>query len=499
MAGYTSLGAYSGTLMIPEFKGLNQYGDSIGGNPCYATEAKNALTKEGMLMPIAPCVPMSGTLPKPIETLAFLHRRWYSADNEHDILIAACDGQLYWSVPDVQVWNRLPLPPDWHQEYYDSNNWSCVSYEINPDDGSADSAPIDVLIMSNALDGMIIVRGDDLTTHRVNTPKKFGVIARHAERIWGTGVENDPDMLVYSAPYDPFDWEQNSDTPEDGAGDIMQPSWDGDSFSALTSFGNQLIALKRTRVWRVYGTNPGEYVFSEQYGGGTQYAKTLAVDGTRMLMLGRDGLVQYNGESVAPYYQEYAAGVFRRMNREALEQAVGCIYRDVYYCALPLDGSRVNNAVLMFNTKERTWLLREDVKVESFCPTENALFFTSATTPGQIWTWADDSWGGTAQPMRWVGPWQDFGYKNVAKGSFTWYLTVECEEPVELTLGIQTEKKTKLKVLTFSPPAKGQLAKQRRVVFGGNGRRFRVLIESDGTVPWRLIGGMQIEAETDTD
>ena len=56
MAGYTSLGAYSGTLMIPEFKGLNQYGDSIGGNPCYAVEAKNALTKEGMLMPIAPCV-----------------------------------------------------------------------------------------------------------------------------------------------------------------------------------------------------------------------------------------------------------------------------------------------------------------------------------------------------------------------------------------------------------------------------------------------------------
>ena len=102
---------------------------------------------------------MCGTLPKPIETLAFLHRRWYSADNEHDILIAACDGQLYWSVPDVQVWNRLPLPPDWHQEYYDSNNWSCVSYEINPDDGSADSAPIDVLIMSNALDGMIIVPG----------------------------------------------------------------------------------------------------------------------------------------------------------------------------------------------------------------------------------------------------------------------------------------------------------------------------------------------------
>lgn len=500
MASYVTLNAYDGALRIPEFKGLNQYGDGIGTDPRYAVDAMNAITTEGVLRPMAKCNLLPATLPKPIQTLAVLHRRWYSADNEHDILIAASDGQLYWGLPSGQEWFRLPLPEGWHQEYYDSDDWSWVAYEINPDDGSASTAPIDVLIMSNAQDGMIIVRGDTLTTQTVPTPKKFGVIARHAERIWGTAVEDDPDMLVYSAPYDPFDWTQNDETPEDGAGDIMQPSWDGDSFTALTSFGNQLIALKRTRVWRVYGTNPGEYVFSEQYGGGTQFARTLAVDGTRMLMLGRDGIVQYNGESVAPYFQDYARGVFDRMNRDALNQAVGCLWRDTYYVALPLDGSPTNNAVLMLNTLERTWLLREDVSVESFLPTESQLIFTSSGTPGRIWHWAQDSWeNGIAQPMRWVSGWQDFGYKNMTKGSFTWYLTVECETPVDLQLSIQTEKKLKTKTVTFSPPAKGQEPKQRRLVFGGNGRRFRVLIESNGAEPWRIIGGMQIEAETDTD
>jgi hypothetical protein len=101
--------------------------------------------------------------------------------------------------------------------------------------------------------------------------------------------------------------------------------------------------------------------------------------------------------------------------------------------------------------------------------------------------------------MRWVSGWQDFGYKNMTKGSFTVYLTVECEEPVELNLGIQTEKKFKSKAVSFLPPKEGNASKHRRVVFGGNGRRFRVVIESNGSVPWRLIGGMQIEAETDTD
>lgn len=500
MAGYVTINAYDATLRVPEFKGLMQYGDGIGLDPRYAMESVNALTKEGALMPVAPCEQMEATLPKPIETLAFLHRRWYSADEEHDMLIAACDGQLYYSVPKALKWKKLPLPPDWHQEYYDSNEWSCVSYEINPDDGSAAEAPIDVLIMSNQKDGMILVRGDDMTTRRVPTPKKFGVIARHAERIWGTAVENDPDMLVYSAPYDPFNWEQNNEFPEDGAGDIMQPSWDGDSFSALTSFGDQLIALKRTRVWRVIGTNPGEYVFSEQFGGGTQYSKTLAVEGTRMLMLGRDGLVQYNGESVLPYHQEYASTVFHRMNREALDQAVGCLYRDVYYCALPLDGSTTNNAVLMFNIKEGTWLLREDMRVEAFCPTETALYFTSATTPGKLWLFHDDcTESNRAMPMRWVSGWQDFSYKNMTKGSFIVYLTVDCADDVELNLSIQTEKKIKTKTLLFSPSADGREPKQRRVVFGGNGRRFRFVIESNTDVPWRIIGGMQIEAETDTD
>lgn len=496
----TSLGAYNGTVRIPEFKGLNQYGDGVGIDPRYAVESRNVLTTEGVMRPMAECELLPAELPHPIETLALLHRRWYTADDDHDILVASCDGQLYWSLPTADVWTKIELPPDWPLDYYQSDDWSCVTYEYNPDDGSADSAPIDVLLMSNAKDGMIMVNGKDLKAYTVPTPKKFGVIARHAERIWGSAIENEPDMLVYSAPYNPMNWEQKNDIPEDGAGDIMQPSWDGDSFQALTSFGSQLIALKKTRVWRVIGTNPGEYVFREQFGGGTQYARTLAADGPRMLMLGRDGIVQYDGETVAPYYQEYAAGVFERMNQNALDQAAGCLYRDTYYCALPLDGSATNNAVLMFNVKERTWLLREDVRVEAFLPTQTALYFTSASTPGRIWRWREDSWEeGSALPTRWVSGWQDFGYKNVTKGSFTAYLTVECKEPVELQLSIQTEKKLKTKTVAFTPPAEGREAKHRRVVFGGNGRRFRVFIESNGAAPWRLIGGMQIEAETDTD
>ena len=122
MASYVTLNAYDGTLRIPEFKGLNQYGDGIGTDPRYAVDVMNAITTEGVLRPMAKCNLLPATLPKPIMTLAVLHRRWYSADNEHDILIAASDGQLYWGLPSGQEWFRLPLPEGWHQEYYDSDD-----------------------------------------------------------------------------------------------------------------------------------------------------------------------------------------------------------------------------------------------------------------------------------------------------------------------------------------------------------------------------------------
>ena len=58
-------------------------------------------------------------------------------------------------------------------------------------------------------------------------------------------------------------------------------------------------------------------------------------------------------------------------------------------------------------------------------------------------------------------------------------------------------KKLKTKLLAV-PPGAGK-AKQRKLTFGGSGRRFRIIIESDSEAEWRLLGGMQLEVETDVD
>ena len=485
------MSSYETNLNISEFKGLMQYGDGINVDMRYATHTQNMETIGGVLQPAAACELLTPTLTSPIETIARLHRRWHAGDDK-DVLIAGSGGKLYYMLPGDSDWSLLNMPSG--VTNYTSNVWSWVTYEINPE-GS--TASVDVLLLSNAYDGMVMVRGDNMSVTKVPTPKKFGTIERYAERIWGGAIIDDPDMLVYSAPYDPMNWEANTEIPEDGAGDLNQPSWDGDSFTALRTFGSQLIAFKKTRIWRILGTDPGEYTFKEQYGGGAAYPGTVSVDNERILMLAEKGVQIYDGLSASPYLQEYCAEIWKRMNRAKLDEARAILWHGKYYVAIPMNGSAINNAVVIYDTHDGTWLLRDDVFVENWLGTENELYFTSATTPGRVWKWHENSWEigeATSAAVSWETPWTDMGAKNVNKGGYDLYFLCEAQDDVTLRFTIYTEKKTKVKTWLV----KSGNQRQKRLHFGGNGRRFKLKIEASTGV-WRIVSGVFLIVETDPD
>ena len=83
---------------------------------------------------------------------------------------------------------------------------------------------------------------------KIETPVKFEHIEIFGERLWGCSSTEAVESLYYSAVYDPTDWKLNTEHPEVGAGQINQPSFDNDRFTALKRFGDTLIAFKRNRV-----------------------------------------------------------------------------------------------------------------------------------------------------------------------------------------------------------------------------------------------------------
>lgn len=559
-----SMHAYDADVWIPAFKGLNQADILMNPDLRFAAEEENIETPNGVLQPQADCPLSIGSFTNRVETLAAFHRRWYGGAGDRNWYVCCSGGKFYQRQAGTKTdWFEIDLPLG--ISHFNSSDWSWVTYEINPEN-SQDT--VDVLLMSNAQDGMIMIIPPDRpstwgdwasqkwtymlsmewmevnTNHwhivQVDTAgKKFGVIERYGERIWGGDIAGEPDMLMYSAPYDPTDWAADPDIPEDGAGDILQPSWDGDRFYALRKFGDHLLAFKKNRIWRVMGVSPGEYQFQEQFGNGTQYFRTIAVDNERVFMCCDDGLNIYDGMSTAQYAKGSVEQLWRNVNKKALESCCGVLYKNRYYLAFPLGDSTVNNALLIYNFDEGTVLYYKDIHIEALMPTEDALFATSSTAPGKIIQVNYDSWqtGKTCgKPVRWVTPWIDFGRKEVVKGGFELYFMPEVQnEKVTLTISIQTEKKTKSKNYTVYPlnvtnkdptiwrfletesyeaarlSTWGDLAgktdvitrlfKHKKLHFSGAGRRFRVIIEErlGVTAPWRILGGIQMVVETDPD
>lgn len=511
--GYSSINAYDAETRIPGFAGLNQYGDTMNGDPRYADEAENLDTHGGILMPMAAPETLYEELPGPIETLMRVN---YRRESSEEILVAACQGRLYTRKANDSEWQEAEMPED--IDAYSTDVWSWVDYEINEADEDGEANTVDVLLLSNEIDGMFMLRSDDRTVSRVRTPYNFGIIERHAERIWGTAIKGEPDLLVYSAPYDPTDWCARDPSypddpdnwtktgqPEDGAGEIKQPTWDGDSFTALRTFGDQLIAFKRTHVWRIMGTNPGEYEIRQQYGGGAPAPATIAVDSERIYMLGTEGVSYYDGSTVEPFGQGYAEQVWRRMNTAAITESCACLWRGKYYLAFPMDGSAVNNAVMTYSLTDGTWLLRTDLTVESFLPGENALYFTDSSTPGQAWQYLEDSWetgSVTEAEQKWVSPWMTFGYKRMVMGPFTVRFMPEVQDrPVDLTIAIRTERGVREKTVRVHPllgyeQRKERQARVRRIPFPLFGRRCRLEITAPaGCAPWRITDGIDLECD----
>lgn len=504
---YYSLHAYDADVWLTSFAGLQQYGPGDDIDIRYAVEEKNLETPAGVLQPQAAPEVMEQEFDRKIETLANLHRRWHTGNDDPEVLFAAVNGKLYYLTSSMDEWTQLPFPSG--IVAYRSNVWSWAAYEINP---VGSDASVDALLLSNPEDGMIMVRGDNFTVSTIDTPKNFGVIERYAERIWGGAIPDDPDMLCYSRPYDPTDWTiaGPDEEPEDGAGDINQPSWDGDSFTALRQFGQQLIAFKKHRVWRILGTDPGEYTFKEQYGGGTPYFNTIAIDNERILLTDRDGLSVYDGLSVTPMQREAVEDIWRTVNKAAMDQMCAALFRQKYYLAFPTGDSAINNALLVYNLQDGTILYYDSLSIEAFLVTEDTLYATSSTLPGKVLKLKWDSWEsgeGSGAATRWVSPWITFGRKNMVKGGFDLYISPEVQDTaVTLTFRIQTEKKTKTKTYTVQPltaeqQTAGREHRTKRLHFSGTGRRFRIVIETAAnvTAPWRLVGGLHIIAETDPD
>lgn len=456
---------------LNDFKGIWQANGDSGISGAYAYDTCNVSTERGALASAAGFGSFLPPLASSIGTLARLYRRDAAEDQREVFAACALDGLYTYTAGDAGWTCRFAGP------LY-SDAWGWVAYEENG---------VDLLILTNAKDGMIALYGDDLRVERKTTPAKFAVLGRHAERIWGAGVEGEPDSLYYSRPYNPFDWTADETNPELGGGQILQPTWDGDRFIALRELGAYLIALKTNSVYQVRGTDPSSFVITQEYGADAPDAEaTIAVDGTRMYYLTGREIGVYDGVSAQLLAQNALYETLRDLRSTGAACAAVCGH--VYYLALPI-GSVVNNTVIEYDTVRRTFMVRTGIYVRSFLESEGKLYFTSSQDPYRVYQYGiGTGYDGQAIACRWQTGWQDGNAKRMRKEAFILRFYAEGDAVLHLTL--ETECKRKTRSVSLQPEGKSY-----RVRMPVRGVRWRLTIESEGTQPWSIRGGIEVSAE----
>ncbi|MBE5798983.1 MAG: hypothetical protein E7321_03420 [Clostridiales bacterium] len=483
--------SYEGRFTIPTPKGVYQAAGDSNVNPDYAYRAENMRTQRGVLATAYGTSRAFAALGEPIETLTRFYRR--SRPDDPQVFVAGAGGAIYTYTMGTEGWVK-------RAEGFESNKWSCVTYE------AAESGnTVDILIMSNAQDGMVVLYGSDLRAEKKTlaigdnyADVRFAQLSRHAERIWGTGAPGYPDDIFYSRAYDPFDWTSVPDTPELGGGVIKQPTWDGDAFMAIEPFGGYLLAVKTRTIFEIRGSDPSSFTITQAYGtDGPVQAGTIGTDRMQMLFLTEGGLGMYNGSTMEMLSRD-ALHETMRMRMAGMEAAAtACVCGHIYYLALCVkekesDVLTQNNTVIEYDTERGTFMIRKGIRVRDFFATNGQVYFTQADAPYEVLRYNDEKAGSyldTAMKSLWETPWLDLG-KELIKRDFVLRFTADADEndvPVRLTIMTDRGEKTKTVLLR-------RARKDYRVKIQLGGVRVKMRIESGARAAgWRIYGGIQVE------
>ena len=487
-------GDYEGRFTIPAPKGVYQAAGDTNIPTDYAYRAHNIRTERGML---ATSLGTSRALPalgEPIDTLTRFYRRTRPDDAE--VFVAAAGGKLYTYTMGTEGWIV-------RGSGYSSNKWSYVTYEA-----VENNQTVDILILSNPLDGMVAIYGSDLRAEKKKltigtdyADVKFAVLGRYAERIFGTGAPGYPDSVFYSRPYDPFNWTDVPETPELGGGVINQPTWDGDSFIAIETFGGYLLAIKTRTVFEIRGTDPSSFTITQAFGtDGPIEARTICTDMQTMFFLASSGIGMYDGATLRLLARD-ALHETMKMRMEGRESfATAAINDHVYHLALCVKESAgdvvgENNCVVEFDTERGTFMLRKGIRAKDLYALGGKMYFTQADAPYEVFRYADEEakgYIGEAMESVWQTGWLDLG-KSLMKRDFVLRFTAEAdEEDLPMEIALITDRREKRKMVLLHKERKDY-----RVKIQTSGIRVQLRIRSNRAAGWRIYGGVQVEYTLD--
>ena len=449
---------------IERFAGLNQSTDEHQIDGRYAPEARNVDIRDGNLCVSSGYQPYTAShLPGGIGSLAVYYQRTSTGLRVRLVAVNAA-GVYEWA------------GNQWVVRHSGAGEAaaSALNYQYNGED---------ILLLADGVRGVLQWDGGNIMTPLPGAPAKFSQLALHYERIWGSGIADEPDSVYWSRAFEPNDWSGDPSNPDAAGGVVNIPTFNGGRVIALRTLFNDVLVFKDDDLYRVVGTYPGNYEVVRVHGiVGPIAPKTIVNAGDLCYFLSKDGLCAYNGISAKPLNDRRAKRFFERINPAAAMNACAAVHRDVLYLAAPMGASTRNDGVLEMDLTTGGCMERDGIPAQYFLSLQDKLLF--AGDDGLIYQYGVGTTRNGAPIIAWWRtPWIDLNHPSREK----YVESVSMFASGMMRLGFETDRGEIERTYNL-----GTTERPVRLRLNGHGKRFRLTINNVAGSRFQIRGGLDI-------
>lgn len=479
-------------VSIHEFHGLDQSRGVHNADISTSPDAVNFVSRFGFLRTHHGVSAQFSMLPEACVGVRQAFFRDPDTQQDSSYLVAFGGGKVY--VLKQDSWVQLGAG-------YVNDNWSCVNYRHEVDDW---------FIMTNGSDSLKYWDGkadglNEIVPKQGEEPIAFEHLTLLYERLWGAVYPSQPDRIYWSESFAPEDWEVNYDTPDAGGGFVDVATFDGSRIRAIVAAFDDVLIFKDKSMHRLNGTYPGEFNLTQVYGSeGTLAYGTVVHTANRLYFLSSDGLCVYDGmmvSSLSHSGDRKLKDVWKRLNAGAITTARACIYDDILYLAVPLDGSARNTHVIEYSLQDGTYSLLDFAGVDDWIVFREGQSETLMCLSGrQLYRYdAGTSFAGRPIQAYWLSPEITLGSLTTKKKVGRIYMSVNAQsldygKDPEMKITLTSGKKERTKIIALK---NGYNEVRKRIKV--RGRSFRFQIENVDGNPLTINRGMEIVLEEDSD
>lgn len=475
---------------ISTFRGLDESESGVHRDIRTSPDMANFIIEKGEMKSTPGARQWGPALPATGDETMIMEAAYHREDGTTEFRLIAASAGYLWKLENG-AWVQMGSG-------FKSDRWDAINYRKDTEEWH---------IIANGEDPIQYSARDSAAYSKLEgAPASGKYIALSDERLWLGGIKEEQEIVYWSWDNDPNNWAVDLENPEQGGGFIYIRTHDGTKVIAVKALLNDVVIFKDRSLHRITGSYPGEYELINVYGSsGPISENTIVAAGANVYFLCAEGLCVYNGVTVETLAlsggDNRLVSLARRINRTAAERACSVIFRDVMYIAMPIDGSEVNNAVVVFDMTENIYTLLTGYRVDSWLVrheenSETLLF----AREGRIMEMAGDTNDGEVINAHWLSPWFDSGTKSARKTSGRVYISLEAQSMVEgelpkIKLTMVSEKKRREKIVEIKREGVNVIRPRVKL----RGRILRMGIETVEGTRLTIHQGIQIKVESDED